>query len=1083
MDKEERFIIEDYNRAKAFSSFLPSIAGLYGKPVWAFYVNRGQCMAGIGVNNKDYSIMEFQPANKAYRQTPLQGFRTFLKIVDRNNGEVIYYEPFQDKPDYRESNTVQRMSISSYDLKLVEINKTLGIKIEIIYCTLPGEFLSALIRQLSIKNIGDRDLAIEVLDGLPVIIPYYLTNNDMKNESNLRQAWMGVKNYNTIPFYKIDILPYDTSETMFIEGGNFYLNFAFTKNKYNKSEIIIDPDLIFGSRTDFSYPQVFYEDDFVVPEEQVNSGKTPCGFGYKKILLKKGETDKTYTLLGNCGEYKRLENFVKNKISKGYMEGKISENKKLIEGLKSRVFTVSNAREFDLYSGQTFLDNFLRGGYPVSLSNGKHIFYVYSRKHGDLEREYNFFQIDAAYFSQGNANFRDVNQNRRNDIRFFPFIEENNIKTFFNLIQLDGYNPLVLKGSGFEIDNTKMLSEIVGKYFNRDDGAELKEYLATEFTPGELIDLIEINDITIAEEKLAGFLDDILAVSNKIEQADFKEGYWVDHWTYNIDLLEQYMAVYPDKVMDLLLTEKVFSYYDSCYRVLPRSKKYVLTDNGVRQYQAVEKDYGKEKMIRNRERQPDKVRTKNGKGEIYYTTLFAKIVCLLVNKIASLDPSGVGIEMEADKPGWCDALNGLPGLLGSSLNISLEIKRCAELMLEVFEKYNVDDDLTILIPEELYRFFIRINDLLQKDIEDYTYWDMSNQAKEEYRESIIYGITGEEVTLKVKTAKAFLLTCCSKIDQGLVKAYVEDTDIYYTYFINQVEEYEKISDKDGRSLVKALSFKQSPLPYFLEGPVHYLRINKDKEKAAALYKSIKKTGLYDRKLKMYRVNDNIMNETKEIGRQNVFPRGWLENEAVFLHMEYKYLLELLRSGLYEEFFADIKNTLVPFLNPVVYGRSILENSSFIASSVHPDKKLHGRGFVSRLTGASAEFLTMWHIMTAGAKPFFLDDTGQLCLEFAPVLPDWLFTEGEESITYYQGLEEKNLKIPANSFAFNFLGGTLVIYHNRERKNTFGKDGAVISDIMVYQDRRVHHIKDNIIRLPYSELIRRGFVERIEVFFR
>ena len=29
--------------------------------------------------------------------------------------------------------------------------------------------------------------------------------------------------------------------------------------------------------------------------------------------------------------------------------------------------------------------------------------------------------------------------------------------------------------------------------------------------------------------------------------------------------------------------------------------------------------------------------------------------------------------------------------------------------------------------------------------------------------------------------------------------------------------------------------------------------------------------------------------------------GWLENESIWLHMEYKYLLELIRNGMYEAF--------------------------------------------------------------------------------------------------------------------------------------------------------------------------------------
>lgn len=90
--------------------------------------------------------------------------------------------------------------------------------------------------------------------------------------------------------------------------------------------------------------------------------------------------------------------------------------------------------------------------------------------------------------------------------------------------------------------------------------------------------------------------------------------------------------------------------------------------------------------------------------------------------------------------------------------------------------------------------------------------------------------------------------------------------------------------------------------------------------------------------------------SQEIGRMMAFSPGWLENQSIWLHMSYKFLLELLRGGLYEEFYQDIKTGLVPFMDNKVYGRSPLEASSFIVSSAFPDKKLHGAGFLARLSG-------------------------------------------------------------------------------------------------------------------------------------
>jgi hypothetical protein len=136
-------------------------------------------------------------------------------------------------------------------------------------------------------------------------------------------------------------------------------------------------------------------------------------------------------------------------------------------------------------------------------------------------------------------------------------------------------------------------------------------------------------------------------------------------------------------------------------------------------------------------------------------------------------------------------------------------------------------------------------------------------------------------------------------------------------------------------------------------------------------------------------------------------------------MEYKYLLELLKQGLYEEFYADFKHVLIPFQDPKVYGRSILENSSFLVSSAFPDKKLHGNGFVARLSGSTAEFVQIWLVMNVGKAPFFLDKNGRLVLSLFPALAGWLFDKHGE-------------------YKFRFLGKTQVTYHNPKRLNTFGK---------------------------------------------
>src|SRR3954470_14347028 len=91
--KDGAFVIKTYNEARPFASFLPGIAGPYGKPMWVFYTNRGQCISSFGVRNKDGAMLEFDPATKAYQETALLGFRTFLRVVQGRSATV--HEPFQ----------------------------------------------------------------------------------------------------------------------------------------------------------------------------------------------------------------------------------------------------------------------------------------------------------------------------------------------------------------------------------------------------------------------------------------------------------------------------------------------------------------------------------------------------------------------------------------------------------------------------------------------------------------------------------------------------------------------------------------------------------------------------------------------------------------------------------------------------------------------------------------------------------------------------------------------------------------------------------------------------------------------------
>ena len=325
------------------------------------------------------------------------------------------------------------------------------------------------------------------------------------------------------------------------------------------------------------------------------------------------------------------------------------------------------------------------------------------------------------------------------------------------------------------------------------------------------------------------------------------------------------------------------------------------------------------------------------------------------------------------------------------------------------------------------------------------------------------------------------------------KSFDEKSGLYSGYFMNTPVEYEPITimDSSGKEVpktnhkglpcIRVAKFNSKPLPLFLETQVHALKTEDDRSVAAKLHYNLMKSDLVDKKLKMLLVNDSLEKEPYEIGRTKTFNPGWLENQSVWLHMEYKYMLGLLKAGLYEDYYANLRKTLVPFLKPEVYGRSVFENSSFIASSIHPDKKVHGQGFYARLSGSTAEFVHMWLIMMTGGKPFELDSGGKLLFRLSPALKGGMFLKKDRKAEHYSN-EGKPQKETAKkgSLKFIFLGKIPVTYVNPGRKDIFGgKKEARYAVTLESGD-----IKEftGSVPEPYSVLIRERKIKEIKVYF-
>lgn len=167
----DRYVLEDFDAKPTFSDFLPGVAGYFGKPVWSFYVNRGQGIASFGTESKEYPILEFNAANKAYQLTQFIGFRTFIRGTRAFSS--FETEPFapantRNLNDANDDTSKPKriMFVGTNEMEVQEFDNQNGVSVAAKYFVLPEEDFAGLVRRSTYTNTGSSELTISILDGL-----------------------------------------------------------------------------------------------------------------------------------------------------------------------------------------------------------------------------------------------------------------------------------------------------------------------------------------------------------------------------------------------------------------------------------------------------------------------------------------------------------------------------------------------------------------------------------------------------------------------------------------------------------------------------------------------------------------------------------------------------------------------------------------------------------------------------------------------------------------------------------------------------------------------------------------------------
>jgi hypothetical protein len=392
-DFDGRYIVEDYDVRPPFSNMLPGLAGYYGKPLYAFYVNRGQGMASFGFESKDYPIQEYHSANIAYQTTHLTGFRTFIQGIRHVRGRTqsqFLAEPFStlqsrflDKHD--ESLPKRYMYMGANEVQFQEIDRTNNIETNVTFFALPEEQFGALVKRTTITNLDTRQwrmkggpvLNVSILDGLAQIQPAGGKMNEfLKSIGRTLEAWKGVYSpFNDtyqMPFYRLSMQPSDSADVTFQEAGHWCLSLlqGMDDDEPILLPIVHDPSKVFGDDTTLTHPinLHFVAIRDIIQQQQFGLAKTASAFAtVADITLGPGESLTLSTFYGKADHCHEVPVVARRLLEPGLAEFKYRRVREIPRQITTSIETKTSNRLFDEHVQQMFLDNCLRGMYSRSI--------------------------------------------------------------------------------------------------------------------------------------------------------------------------------------------------------------------------------------------------------------------------------------------------------------------------------------------------------------------------------------------------------------------------------------------------------------------------------------------------------------------------------------------------------------------------------------------------------------------------------------------------------------------------------------------------------------------------------------------
>ena len=790
--------IENYDR---MPRFLMTVVSPYDH--WLFISSGGNVTCGRV--SPDNAIFPYHTDDRLHESAENAGAKTIFFVTKEER--TYFWEPFVDTHAfcYDITRSVAK-SIYGNRVRFEEINRSLGLTYTVEW-TSSNRF--GIVRTAELKNTGDSELGVEVLDGFANILPPGADRRSLDSLSPLMDA------------YKMGEL---------VDGhlGVYHLSSIFSGNPEPVEALKAIVAYAYGLAPEghlLSTGQLgrFVRGEGMEPEETIR-GVRPAYFIHSRFSLG-GCGDKSWGLVIDC-DYtnvkveklrqlrrdesdlrsqialdvengtERMKRFIQQSdgiqetgdilssckhisntmfnIMRGgiYVQGYLIPVKALIEHLWiwNRAIHGQYAGELEGMGStieESVLIDWARGTKDYMLLRLCYEFLplTFSRRHGDPSRPWNSYVInvqdddgnDRIYYE---GNWRDIFQNWEALSLSYPEYIENIVVKFANGITADGYNALGVSSKGVSWEALE---------------------------PG---------------------------------QETTRVGYSGDHQViYFLKMLELSLKYNPGK-LEGLLDLPVCVYPNVSFRIKSFEN---LIENPRR---SLTFDYESEAAIKAR------VGLKGSDGKLHHlasgliveATLMEKILAILLSKLSNFVPNG-GIWMNTQRPEWNDANSALVGW-GLSTVTMCYLRRYVAFLEEMLNRSEV---IAFEVSEELAALYGNLAEVFSAHADDLVgeteggvrklIWEKLGRAGGEYRQRIYdSGFTGEKKSIEKAALAHFCEAVLSALDSSIQS--LERADgLFHSYNLLQLN--------GDRVEIKALSeMLEGQVAILASGALDATRVNR-----------------------------------------------------------------------------------------------------------------------------------------------------------------------------------------------------------------------------------------------------------------